>query len=73
MLYLYLAEIVQRMRPATDLSEDFRLRARYENMPGIPGIHYPLRDIDAPTCNITVCVNISDSINRTSMNAHSQP
>src|SRR5213079_671030 len=46
---------------------------RQENVFGITAIKHSLRDIDSRSCKVRFIINVSDSIDRATVNPHSQP
>src|SRR4029450_1766220 len=46
---------------------------RQENVSGITAIKHSLRDIDSRSCKVRFIINVSDSIDRATVNPHSQP
>src|SRR6187549_854381 len=46
---------------------------RQKDVPGITAIKHSLRDIDSRSCKVRFIINVSDSIDRATVNPHSQP
>src|SRR5262245_2235009 len=46
---------------------------RQENVSGITAIKHSLRDVDSRSCEVRFIINIGDSIDRATVNPHSQP
>src|SRR6266566_4383991 len=46
---------------------------RQENVSGIAAIKHSLRDIDSRSCKVRFIINVDDSIDRATVNPHSQP
>src|SRR6266480_2239636 len=46
---------------------------RQENVSGITAIKHSLRDIDSRSCKVRFIINVGDSIDRATVNPHSQP
>src|SRR5438874_13782830 len=46
---------------------------RQENVSGITAIKHSLRDIDSRSCKVRFIINVDDSIDRATVNPHSQP
>lgn len=61
---------VQHRALGADLAEDIRPRTRHENVSRISAIHYALSDVDAATCDIPIRIDVSDAVDRSSVDAH---
>src|SRR5439155_20572579 len=69
-LYFTLTQIVQARLPVSILGQIFRHVRGQKNMPGIPAIQHPLRDIDSRPGYDRFVVNIGDSMDWAAVNAH---
>ena len=71
-LHLALAQIVQVRLPVAILRQIFRHMRRQKNVSGVTAVQHSLRNIDSRTRYIRFLVNIDDSVDRTTVNSHSQ-
>jgi len=69
-LHLTLAQIVQVRLPVPVLGQILRHVPGQKNMPRIAAIQHPLRDIYSRSCKVRFVVNIGDSVDRATVNAH---
>lgn len=72
-LHLALAQIVKVRLPVAILRQIFRHMRRQKNVSGVTAVQHSLRNIDSRTRYIRFLVNIDDSVDRTTVNSHSQP
>jgi hypothetical protein len=71
-LYFRFAQIMEQRFPSLYLREKIRGRLGHQNVPGIPTIHHPLRNVDAATGHVTVRVDVRNAVHRSRVNAHAQ-
>src|SRR5207245_44030 len=69
---LGLPEIMQRAIPPTYLGQDISHRLGDQDVARIATIHDSLRDVDASSRYVTVCVDICHSVDRTGVDTHPQ-
>src|SRR6266404_5589595 len=59
--------------PVPGLGQIFRYMPGQKNVSGITAIKHSLRDIDSRSCKVRFVINVGDSIDRATVNPHSQP
>lgn len=72
MLDLGFSQIVQGRRPCTHLIQYVGHGFRDQNVPCIPAVHHPLRDVDPTACHISCGIYVLHPIDRSSVNSHPQ-
>jgi hypothetical protein len=72
MFYLARPKIMQERSPSFVFSEIFADAFREKNVPGVPAIHYSLRDVDAGTRDIGATGNIDHTADGSAVNSHSK-
>jgi hypothetical protein len=72
-LHLAFAQIVKVRLPVAILRQIFRHVRRQKNVSGVTAVQHSLRNIDSRTRYIRFLVNIDDSVDRTTVDSHSQP
>jgi hypothetical protein len=72
-LDLHFAQIVQLRLPLPVLPEIVCHPLRKKDVPRIAAIHDSLRDVDSGPGNVGLLVQVSDFIDRATMNSHSDP
>src|SRR4029453_12111252 len=72
-LHLAFAQIVKVRLPVAILRQIFRHMRRQKNVSAATPVQHSLRNIDSRTRYIRFLVNIDDSVDRTTVNSHSQP
>src|SRR6202011_4182910 len=69
--YFAFAEVMQVRLPTWIMFQVIGYMLGKENVSGIPAIRHALGDVDASSRNVCLLVQISDFVNRTTVNAHS--
>ena len=65
-----LAQVMQVRLPLPVVLQVFRNALGEKNVPRIAAIHHPLRDVDSSSSNIGSIVNVSNLVDRATVNAH---
>ncbi len=72
MLHLHLSAVVQMWLPVGVLPQIARHSLRQEDMPRIPAIHHPLRQVDAGAGHVRAIIHIGNLIDGSALHPHAQ-
>jgi hypothetical protein len=71
-LYRAFPQVMQIWSPPSGLSQILRDPFRYEDVTAISAIHHPPGKIDSTSCNVCSIVYVTNLIDRSAVDAHSQ-
>jgi hypothetical protein len=70
--HLALAQVMQARPPLSVVLQVFGNALREKNVPRIAAIHHALRDVNSSSSNVGSIVNVSNLVDRATVNAHPQ-
>src|SRR5271156_584902 len=72
MLHPYFTEVMQAVRPVTNLAENFGHSSGNQNVSSIPAVHYALGNVDSATRYIAVEIDIRDTVDGPCVHSHAE-